>query len=138
MDHWLEALVCFAGAQGDAFELLELAEEILDQMTPFVGFVVDFQLQCPGRVLGNDDPGASFVEFCDQSVAVECLVCDQSTEFDVVDQWRDLDAVIAIARHETKAHKVAQGIRQRQNFGCHATFGTAYGLALSPPFAPWP
>src|SRR5216684_1266933 len=36
MDHGLEALVGFVGAQGDAFEFLELAEEVLDEMTPFV------------------------------------------------------------------------------------------------------
>ena len=41
MDHGGEALIGFVGAHGDTFELLELAEEVLDQMTPFVHLVVD-------------------------------------------------------------------------------------------------
>src|SRR6187399_1473095 len=38
MDICGEALVGFVGAHGDAFEFLELAEEILDQVTPLVDF----------------------------------------------------------------------------------------------------
>ncbi len=36
MDHGCEALIGFLGAQRDGLELLELAEEILDQVTPFI------------------------------------------------------------------------------------------------------
>ena len=43
MDDGGEALVGFVGAHGDAFEFLELAEEILDQVTPLVDFGVDRQ-----------------------------------------------------------------------------------------------
>ena len=43
MDDGGEALVGFVGAHGDAFELLELAEEVLDQVAPFVDFGVDRQ-----------------------------------------------------------------------------------------------
>jgi hypothetical protein len=41
MDHGCEALVGFFGAQRDPFKLLELAEEVFDQVTPFVDFGVD-------------------------------------------------------------------------------------------------
>ena len=41
MDHGFEALIGLVGAHGDALELLELAEEVLDQMAPFVHFGVD-------------------------------------------------------------------------------------------------
>jgi hypothetical protein len=41
MDHGGETLVCLVGAHGDAFELLELAEEVLDEMPPFVHLLVD-------------------------------------------------------------------------------------------------
>jgi len=34
MDHRLEALIGFVDAPGDTLELLELAEEVLDQMAP--------------------------------------------------------------------------------------------------------
>jgi len=36
MDDGAEACVGFVGAQGDALELLEFAEEVLDQAPPFV------------------------------------------------------------------------------------------------------
>ena len=32
MDHGGEALICFIGSHGDAFEFLELSEEVFDQM----------------------------------------------------------------------------------------------------------
>ena len=43
MDHGREALIGFVGAHGDAVELLELAEEVLDQMAPLVHLGVDRQ-----------------------------------------------------------------------------------------------
>ena len=36
MDDGAESCVGFVGAQGDALELFEFAEEVLDQVTPFV------------------------------------------------------------------------------------------------------
>ena len=36
MDDCSEALIGFVGAHSDAFELFEFAEEILDQVPPFV------------------------------------------------------------------------------------------------------
>ena len=56
-----EALVGLVGSHGDAFELLELAEEVLDQVAPFVDVRVDSErLGAPG-MLGDDDLGAAFV-----------------------------------------------------------------------------
>ena len=55
LDKHLCALV---GAYGDAFELLELAEEVLDQMPPFVHLVVDGERLCAARMLRNDDLGS--------------------------------------------------------------------------------
>src|SRR6476661_3758071 len=46
--------------------------------------------------------------------------------------------VEAMSWQQLKAHEVAQGIGQCQNLGRHAGFGTADGLARSPPFAPCP
>ena len=43
MDHGCEALIGFFGAQRDALKLLELAKEVLDQVTPFVDLGVDFE-----------------------------------------------------------------------------------------------
>ena len=37
MDHRLKARIGLVASHGDAFELLQLAKEVLDQMAPFVG-----------------------------------------------------------------------------------------------------
>ena len=51
MDDGGETLIGFVGAHGDAFELLELAEEVLDQVPPLVEFGVERQRHRPPRVL---------------------------------------------------------------------------------------
>jgi hypothetical protein len=63
MDHGGEALISLVGAHGDAFELLELAEEVFDEMPPFVHLLVDGERHCATRMLGDDDLGAARVEF---------------------------------------------------------------------------
>lgn len=85
MNDGIEALVGFVGAHGDAFELFEFAEEILDQMTPFVHLGIERHRLCSARMLGNDDLGATLVHIGDEGVAVEGLVGDQSAEGEVFD-----------------------------------------------------
>lgn len=63
VDHCGKALVGFAGAHGDALELFELAEEVFDQVTPFVHFGVDLELLGAARMLGDDDLCSPLVEF---------------------------------------------------------------------------
>src|SRR5271169_3475788 len=95
MDHGCEALIGFVGAHGDAFEVLEPGEEILDEMPPFVHLLVDGQRLCTPRMLGDDDLGAARVEFGDNSVAVERLVGDQRIEGQSLDEWRHAHRVEA-------------------------------------------
>ena len=68
----------------------------------------------------------------------ESFIGDQSAELDSLDQGFDSHGVEAMARQQFKAHQIAQGIGESQDFRRHSAFGLAYGLALSPPFAPWP
>ena len=89
-------------------------------------------------MLCDDDLRATLVEFGDDVVAVECLVGKQGTGLDALDQRGDADRAEAMAGQQLKAREGAQGIGQRQNLGRHAAFGTANGLALSHPLAPWP
>src|SRR5713101_6201679 len=138
MDHGLEALVGFVGAHGDTLELLELAEEVLDQMTPFVHLGVDLERGATARMLRDHNLGAALVEVGDDVVAVEGLVSDQGTELDALDQRRDSHRVVALSRQQHESDEVAQGIGEGQDFGRHAALGFADGLALSPPFAPCP
>jgi|SRR5271163_903610 hypothetical protein len=68
----------------------------------------------------------------------KAFVSDQSAELDAVDQGGDAHSVEAMPRQELKANQIAERIGERQDFGGHAALGSAYGLARSPPFAPWP
>src|SRR5260370_466872 len=68
--------------------------------------------------------------------AIRC-VSDAGTG-ETVDERSNPDRIEAMAGQETEADEIAKCVGQRQNFGRHAAFGTADGLALSPPFAPCP
>ena len=84
-------MICFVGAHGDAFELLQFAEEVLDEMTPLVEIAIERQWFGAPRMLGNDDPGAARVEIGDDGIAIERLVGDQPPEIDPGEQWLDTD-----------------------------------------------
>ena len=68
----------------------------------------------------------------------KALSAMQAAKLDPVDERRDADSIEAMAGQENEAHKIAECVGQRQDLGRHAAFGAAYGLALSPPFAPCP
>ena len=55
-----------------------------------------------------------------------------------MDQRRHADGVMALSRQQDKADEIAEGVREREDLGRQAALGLAYGLALSPPFAPCP
>ena len=55
IDHGGKALVGFAGAHGYAFELFEFAEEVFDEMAPFVHLGIDLELLGAAGMLRNDD-----------------------------------------------------------------------------------
>jgi hypothetical protein len=59
-------------------------------------------------------------------------------EGETVDERSDAHRIETMAGQENEADEIAERVGQSQNFGRHAAFGTADGLALSPPFAPCP
>ena len=138
MDGGAEAGVGFVGAHSDTFELLQLAEEVLDQVTPFVHVSVDRPLLGSALMLRDDDLGAPFVKIGDDGVAVESCVGDQRAEAQPVDQRRHADSVEPVAGQQDKAYEIPEGVGEREDLGRQTAFGSADGLALSPPFAPWP
>ena len=71
-------------------------------------------------------------------MALQWQLRDQTIEVDPVDQCRDTDRVVALSGQQGEVDKIAKGIRQRHDLGRDTTPGGAYGLALSPPFAPCP
>jgi hypothetical protein len=138
VDHGGEASVGLVASHGDALELLEFAEEVFDEMAPFVDVGVDLKRLAASRMLGDDDRRAALVEFFDDPVGVEGLVGDQPAKLDVLDQRREADRIVALAGEEFEADEVAEGVGESEDFGRQAAFRLADGLALSPPFAPWP
>jgi len=72
------------------------------------------------------------LHICDDGVAIEGFVGEQTIKFDVMQERGDAHRVKAVARQEFKAHQICQRVGQRENFGRHAAFGAANGLALSP------
>src|SRR5687767_6716341 len=134
MDEGFEALVGFVGAHGYALEFFELAEEVLDQMTPFVDLRIDGNgIGSPG-VLRDDDLGTAFVQVGDDGVGIEGHVSDQPTERNAVDEGREAHRIVAMSGQENKAHEIAES----DDLSRHTALGTANGLALSPPFEPCP
>src|ERR1700752_5455852 len=138
MDHGGEALIGLVGAHGDAFELLEPAEKVLDEMPPFVHLLIDGKGLCAARMLGDDGLGAARVKIGDNGVAVERLVGDQRVEGQSLDERRHAYRVEALSGQQHETHEIAERVGEGQDFGGHAAFRTADGLALSPPFAPCP
>ncbi len=85
-----------------------------------------------------DDLGAALVEVGGDGIAVEGLVGDEALKSETVDERSDAHCIETMAGQENEADEIAERVGQRQNFGRHAAFGTADGLALRPPFAPCP
>ncbi len=46
--------------------------------------------------------------------------------------------IMSLPRQKAEIGHVPKPVSQRQYLGCDAAARTPYGLALSPPFAPWP
>ena len=79
-----ETLIGFVCAHGDAFEFLELAEEVFDQVAPLVDFRVDRQRRSAPWMLRDDDLGAALVEVGDDGIAVEGFVGDEAVKGETV------------------------------------------------------
>ena len=129
MDSGLEAFVGFVAAHGDTFEFLELAEEVLDQMTPLVHLGVDRERLASTRVLGDHDLGAACIEIGDDGVAVEGRVGDEGAEVARLQQRFDPDRVVALPGQQNKPDESAERVGQSEDFGGYAAFGTTNGLA---------
>ena len=68
----------------------------------------------------------------------KALSAISASNVDTLDERRNADRVEALSRQQHEAHEIAERVGERQDFGRHAAFGAADGLALSPPFAPCP
>jgi len=70
---------------GDTFELVEFAEEVFNEVAPFVDLEVDIEWREPSRALRNHDYRAARVHVVDNPGRVEGLVGEDGAEFDTLD-----------------------------------------------------
>jgi hypothetical protein len=138
MDHSREAFVCLVGSHGDTLEFLQFAEKVLDQVAPFIEVSVERRRRSAPRMRRDNDLSATLVEIGDDVIGVKGFVGDQSAEVEAVDERGDTDRIETMTWQENKAHQIAERVGEGEDFGRHAALGTAYGLILSPPFAPCP
>jgi hypothetical protein len=107
-------------------------------MAPSVDHVINCQRRKPFWPLRHDDASAALIKFMVKPIAVESLVSQQVLEINAINERRHANGVMAIARQENEADKIAQCVCQCEDFGRPAPFRLADGLTLSPPFAPCP
>jgi len=68
-----------------------------------------------------------------QRIAVEGFIGHQGIEFYALDQRLDADAVMTLTRQQDKAHQIAKGIDEGEDFGAQAATGTIDGLRVYAP-----
>ena len=137
VDHRFETAVSLVASHCYAFEFFQFAEEILDQVAPFVNVCVDVEGLGAPLMLRDYDLGLAFVHVCDDPVGIKGLVGDQAAEFDILDQGCDTDGVKAMAGQQDEPHQIPKCVGQREDFGGPAALRLADGLIFGPPFAPW-
>ena len=138
MDHGGEAFIGFLVSGGDASELFQVAEEILDEVTPLIHFEIARNGLLSIGFGRNNRLRATLVQVQAKGIVVESFVGQQSVEIETLQDRLGTDAVMALAGQQGKANQISQSIHQGQDLGGQAASRTADGLILSPPFAPVP
>ncbi len=133
MDDGDEADIGFLVTGGNAPKLFEIAEEILDEMTPSVHVeVARYGARSVG--LGRDDSdGLPFVQFGSQPITVEGFVSKQGVKVDVRDQRLNADTIVALARQKLETDQIAECVDQCHDFGRQTAARPADFLILGPP-----
>ena len=138
MYHSREAFISFLVARGDAPERFDLAEEILDQVAPFVLLAVVFAVPQGPFAQRDDRLNPSFGQTLTQSMGVKRLVANEGLARDPVHKGVDRLDVMTLARQQDEAHHVSQTINQRRDLARQTTARAPDRLIESPPLAPEP
>jgi hypothetical protein len=133
-----EACVGFVVSCGDAAERFDLAEEVLNQMAPFVHLGVMGNRDGAVGLGRNDGNRATLGDQGADGVAVEGFVGQQGGELYAIQHRFDADAVMSLAWQQDEAPKVPQRIDDGQDLGRQPATRATDGLSLSPPLAPVP
>jgi hypothetical protein len=122
----------FVVARGDSSKLLELAEEVLNEMTRlesrFVIGALGFAI-VPGW---NHGGFASRAKRLDHTlIGVECFVCQQSVGLHVRQQRIGAFQIMCLARGQKEGEWIAQGVDQGVNFGAQPAVAGPDRLGLT-------
>jgi hypothetical protein len=98
MDGGSKACISFIASGGDAPELLEPLESVLDEMSPFVHLGIMRDGRFAISLGGNDGGCAAFVQGGAQAVVVEGFVADERGEIDILDQWLGANGIMALTK----------------------------------------
>ena len=115
----------FVVTRGDSAELLEAAEEILDQVALFVeGFVVDALVE--SAALGRDDRGLSRrrQRANHADIGIEGFVGDQNVGDHARQKGVGSVQIVSLAWCEEKLQRISHSINQRVDFGAQAPFAS--------------
>jgi hypothetical protein len=122
----------FVVAGGDCPELLELAEEILDQMAFFVEFAIELarrQAVWPRRDYGGFASRRQPVE--DSAIGIESAICDQQVGGHMRQQRIGPGQVVRLSRRQQQAQRIAERVDQRMDLGAQTAAAAAKRLVLS-------
>ena len=103
-------------------ELLDLAEIVFDEVSPFVGFGVVRDVQDAVALGRNDSIGTPAMQVLAQVVCIKRLVGHQGFEGQPLDQGRHAGNFAALTWKQRKAHQIAERVGQRQHLGRQPAF----------------
>ena len=122
----------FVVTRGDGAELLELAEEVLDQMTRLVERLVVLAL---GYAIGLGRDHRALAgggeRFDDPGVGVVRLVGEQGVGGERRQEGVGAEQVVCLARRQQEADRVAQRVDQGVDLGAQPTLAAADRLVLA-------
>jgi len=123
---------CFVVARGNRPVLLELAVEILDEMTRLVHLFVERALDF-AIALGRDHGrfACCTKRFDHALVGIKCFVSQKSIGLHLRQQHIGAFQIMGLARGQEKGERIAQGIDQGMNFSAQPAFAASYRLVLA-------
>ena len=138
VDHGGETGIGFFIARGDTSKRLDGAEEVFDEVTPFVLFGVVRGVSGRPFAQRDDRLDISASQLRAQPVCIERLVADQGQAGDAGHERVKACDVVTMTRQKHKANQIAERIDERRYLRRQTATRRADGLLASPPFAPVP
>jgi hypothetical protein len=123
-------------AGGDAPELLEPLEAVLDQATPWAHFGVVRIGVVRSAFAGMTAMAPPSLRMARKASLSNALSAIRASKSDAGEEWRDADAVVTLAVQGDETRQIAQRVDARDDLDGQPAARGADGLILSPLFAP--